>query len=123
MELLTKEIFQNDMLLLEIYREAFEDFTGFSTTNNTMRLFTEEEQVVRYAKVLAFWHIQRKELEKLKGANYAKYFIEKDREGFFQRQIFMVTKRMKALGFCNCVVKQILEHGNELVEEHQQKQH
>ena len=38
----------------EIYRDEFEKYTGMDTKDTTVKLFTEEEQVEQYSKVLSF---------------------------------------------------------------------
>ncbi len=39
----------------DIYRDEFEKYTGMNTRDNTVKLFTLDEQIDRYSKSLSFW--------------------------------------------------------------------
>ena len=54
----THEAHYNDLLLLEAYRNEYEEFMQTSTKDKTHKYFTEVQQIVRYSKHLAFWYIQ-----------------------------------------------------------------
>ena len=44
------------------YREEYEEFTGEDTRDTGYSLFTSNQQITRYSKILAFWCIKLKEL-------------------------------------------------------------
>ena len=45
----------NTKYYLELYRQEYEEYMGSSSFDNSMKLFTEEEQIIRYSKHLGFW--------------------------------------------------------------------
>ena len=45
----------NTKYYLDLYRQEYEEYMGSSSFDNSMKLFTEEEQIIRYSKHLGFW--------------------------------------------------------------------
>ena len=40
---------------MDLYRQEYEEYMGSSSFDNSIKLFTEEEQIIRYSKHLGFW--------------------------------------------------------------------
>ena len=45
----------NTKYYLELYRQEYEEYMGVSSYDTFEKLFTEEEQIIRYSKHLGFW--------------------------------------------------------------------
>ena len=45
----------NTKYYLELYRQEYEEYTGISSYDTSKKLFTEQDQIIRYSKHLGFW--------------------------------------------------------------------
>ena len=50
--------------MLDFYRDEYEDFIGVSSFDTSLKSFTLEEQIMRYAKHLSFWYMKLDQLKK-----------------------------------------------------------
>ena len=60
------------------YRKGFEKFCSVDSLDETIGNFTEDQQIERYAKAIAFWNIELDKLAKLSNKNK----IIKERKSF-----------------------------------------
>ena len=113
----THEAHYNDLLLLEAYRNEYEEFMQTSTKDKTHKYFTEVQQIVRYSKHLAFWYIQLNKLKQAEEHNPAEYHIIKDREPFIKKQIVDTMAKMNNM-FSQEVILKINHLANKARQEH-----
>ena len=45
----------NEKYYLELYRQEYEEYMKVNSYDRSEKLFTEEEQILRYSKHLSFW--------------------------------------------------------------------
>ena len=111
------EAHYNDLLLLEAYRNEYEEFMQTSTKNKTHTYFTEVQQIVRYSKHLAFWYMQLNKIKHAEEHNPQEYNIIKDREPFIKKQIIDTMAKMNQM-FSQEVILKINHLANKARQEH-----
>lgn len=55
---------------LELYRQEYEEYMGVSSYDTSNKLFTEEEQIIRYSKHLGFWLMKFDLIHSIKPSDY-----------------------------------------------------
>ena len=46
---------RDNQFYLELYRQEYEEYMGTSSYDTSKKLFTEQQQIIRYSKHLGFW--------------------------------------------------------------------
>ena len=85
-----EQCINNNSSLLEVYRDEYEDFMETSTKDLSHRFFSEEEQIMRYSKHLAFWFMK---LDAVKHIENEKKCIEP----FIKDQIVTTMLKMRTM--------------------------
>ena len=86
---------------LDYHRDEYEQFMGVSSLDKSYKLFSLEQQQMRYAKHISFWYMKRDEIKNSNNNNIEQLH-------FLQVQIYESLKNLKQM-FPNDVIEQIMK--------------
>ena len=83
----------------QAFRKKHDEYMGVDSNDNTMGVFTREEQIERYAKELSFWKTEMKKVsnDKTKKNINKKLFIETMETGILSKMMMTFDDEMETL--------------------------
>jgi hypothetical protein len=81
------------------FRRKHYEYMGVDSNDNTMGIYTREQQIERYAKELSFWKTEMKSIsnEKTKKNINKKHFIETMETGILSKMMMTFDDEMETL--------------------------
>lgn len=96
---------------IELYRHEYEEFLGVNSLDKGYKIFSLDDQIIRYSKHLSFWLMKRDELEQSKPKDM------KQRSLFFHLEINRTLTTIENI-FDWDTMKRIVFIANEVQESH-----